>query len=54
MLVAILTSLGSLFQVLGPTYDKVCISNFDLRKGSFNFLLQERVTTPLSSRGQKT
>ena len=26
-------------QVLGPTYDKLCIPNFDLRDGNFIFLL---------------
>ena len=46
-LVAVLRLLGSLFQVLGPTYDKLCIPNFNLRDGNFNFLLQERVATPL-------
>ena len=30
MLVAVLRLLGSLFQVLGPIYDKLCIPNFDL------------------------
>ena len=44
----------SLLQVLGPTCDKFCIPNFDLRKGNFNVLLQERVATPLSPTGQKT
>ena len=53
-LVAVLRLLGSLFQVLGPKYDKLCIRNLDLQKGNFNFLLQERVATPLSSIGQKT
>ena len=38
-LVAVLRLLGSLFQVLGPTYDRLCIPNFDLQKGSFNFFL---------------
>ena len=51
---AILRVLGSLCQVLNPTYDKLGIPNFDLRKGSFNFLIQVRVATPLSSTGQKT
>ena len=54
MLVAVLRLLGSLFQVLGPTYDKLCIPNFDLRDGNFNFLLQQHVATSLSSTGQKT
>ena len=53
-LVAVLRLLGSLFQVLGPTYHTLCIPNADLRKGNFNFLLQQRVATPLSSTGQKT
>ena len=53
-LIAVLSLLGSLFQVLGPTYDKPCIPNFELRRGNFSFLLQERVDTPLSSTGQKT
>ena len=54
MPVAILRLLGSLFQVLGPTHDKLCIPNFDLQKGNFNFLLQQHEATPLSSTGQKT
>ena len=54
MFAAILRLLGNLFQVLGPTYNKLCILNFDLRKSNFNFLLQERVAIPLSSPGQKT
>ena len=37
---AILRVLGSLCQVLNPTYDKLGIPNFDLRKGSFNFLIK--------------
>ena len=41
--VLLVTALGSLFQVLAPTYDKLCNSNFDLRKGNFSFLLQVRV-----------
>ena len=45
---------GSLFLVLGPTYDRLCIPNFDLGKDNFSFLLQEHVATPLSSSGQKT
>ena len=53
-MVAVLMLLGSLFQVLGPTYDKLCIPNFDLRKDNFNFFLQERAATPLSPTGQKT
>ena len=51
---AILRVLGSLCQVVNPTYDKLGIPNFDLRKGSFNFLIQVRVATLLSSKGQKT
>ena len=46
--------LGSLFQVLGPTYDSLCIPEFGLQIGNFNFLLQKRVATPLSSTRQKT
>ena len=53
-LVAVLRLLGSLFQVLGPTYNRLCMPNFDLRKGNFNFLLQQQVATPLLSIGQKT
>ena len=53
-LVVVLRLLGSLFQVLGSTYDKLCIPNFDLRKGNFIFLLQQSVATPLSSTGQKS
>ena len=41
--VLLVTALGSLFQVLGPTYDKLFNPNFVLRKGNFNFLLQVRV-----------
>ena len=54
MLVAVLRLLGSLFQVLGPTYNRLCMPNFDLRKGNFNFLLQQQVATSLLSIGQKT
>ena len=54
MLVVVLRLLGSLFQVLGPTYDRLCIPNFDLRKGNYNFLLQKHKATTLSSTGQKT
>ena len=46
--------IGEFVQVLGPTYQTLCIPNADLRKGNFNFLLQQRVATPLSSTGQKT
>ena len=53
-LVVVLRLLRGLLQVLGPTCDKFCIPNFDLRKGNFNVLLQERVATPLSPTGQKT
>ena len=45
MLVAVLRLLGSLFQVLGPMYDRLCIPNFDLRKANFNFLLQQLMAT---------
>ena len=51
-LVLVVRLLMSLFQVLGPTYDKLCILNFDLPKRNFNFLLQERVATSLMSTGQ--
>ena len=54
MLAAVLRLLESLFQVLGPMYDRLCIPNFDLWKGHFNFLLQQHLATPLSSTGQKT
>ena len=53
-LVAVLRLLGSLLQVLGPTYDKLFIPNFDIRKGNFNLLLQERVASPLLSKGQNS
>ena len=53
-LVAVLRLLESLSQVLGSMYDRLCITSFDLRKGSFNFLLQQRIATPVSSPGQKT
>ena len=51
---SVLEVIGSLFQVLGPTSDRLCIHNFDLRKGNFNFLLRQRVATPLLSMWQKT
>ena len=54
MLVLVVRLLGSLFQVLGPTYDRLSIPYFDLRKGNFNFLLQQCIATLLSSTGQKT
>ena len=54
MLVVGLRLLGSLFQVLGPTYDKLCIPNFGLRKVNFSFLLQEHVDAPLLSAVYKT
>ena len=54
MLVTVLRLLGSLFQVLGPTYNRLCMPSFDLRKGNFNFLLQQQVATSLLSIGQKT
>ena len=53
-LVVVLRLLRDLLQVLGPTCDKFCIPDFDLRKGNFNVLLQERVATPLSPIVQKT
>ena len=53
-LVAVLRLLGSLFQVLLPALNKLCISIFDLPKDNFNFLLQDRVATSLLSTGQKT
>ena len=53
-LVGPLMLLGSLFQVLSPTYDKLCTPNFDLQKDNLNFLLKQRVATPLSLTGQKT
>ena len=37
--VAVLRLLGDLFQVLDPTYNKVWISNFDLRKGNYIFFV---------------
>ena len=54
MLVAVLSLLGSLFQVLSPTYDRLYIPNFYLQKGNFNFSLQQHVATPLSSTRQET
>ena len=48
-LVAVLRLFGSLLKVLGRMYDRLCIPNFDLRKGNLNFLLQHDVATPLSS-----
>ena len=45
---------GRLAQVLGPTYDKLWIYSFVFRKGSFNFLLEERVITPFSPTRQKS
>ena len=53
-LVVVLMFLGSLFQVLGTAYNKLCIPIFNLQKGNFNFLLQQRLTIPLSSTWQKT
>ena len=53
MLVAILRLLGSLFEVLGPTYNRLCIPNFVSQKGNLSFLLQQHVAIPLSSTGQK-
>ena len=34
------------FLVLGPTYDKLWSHSSVFRKGSFNFLLEERVISP--------
>ena len=42
MLVAVLRLLETLFQVLGPTHDKLCTPNFDLPKDNFDILLQDR------------
>ena len=42
------------FEILGPTYDKLCISNLNLRKGNFNCLLQKCMATPLSLTVRKT
>ena len=53
-LVAVLKLLESLWQVLGPIYDRLCITNFDLRKGSFSVFLQQRIATSVSSPGQKS
>ena len=53
MMIAVLRLLESLFQLLGPTYDELFIRNFDLRKGNFYFLLQQRVAAPLLSTEQK-
>ena len=39
---------------ISPTYDKLWIHSFVFRKGSFNFLLEERVITPFSPTGQKS
>lgn len=50
-LVAVLRLLGSLFEVLGPTYDKLWFLNFTLQKGNFKFLLQEYVATPFLTTG---
>ena len=33
---------------------ELCIGNFDLQKGNFNFLLQQHVATLLLLTGQKT
>ena len=41
-LVAVLRLLGSLYQVLGPTYDRLRIPNFVLRKGNFIFFCYNR------------
>ena len=45
-LLVVLRLLWSLFQVQGPIYDKLCIPNFRLCEGNFNFLLQEGVPNP--------
>ena len=34
MQVAVLRLLGSLFQVLDPIYDKLCVLNLNLQKGN--------------------
>ena len=44
---------GRLFQVLGPTLDKLWIHSFDLQKGNFNFLLEEGLIITLLT-GQKS
>ena len=54
MVVAVIRLSGSLFQVLGPTFNELCIRNFDSWKGNLNFLLQEHMTAPLLSTVQKT
>ena len=45
---------GRLFQVLGPTKDKLWIPSFVFQKGSFNVLLKGRLITPFSPKGQKS
>ena len=48
---------GSSLKFIGkfvPTYNKICIPNFDLRKGNLNIWLQQCMATPLSLTGQKT
>ena len=42
---------GGLFQVLDPTQEKLRIASFVFRKGSFIFLLVERVITPFLPTG---
>ena len=41
-LVVVARLMGSLFQVLGPPYDKLCTPNFDLREGKSAWLLHYR------------
>ena len=38
MLLLVLRLLRSLFEVLDPIDNKLCIPNFDLRKGNFSFV----------------
>ena len=40
-LVWVLRLLGSLFQALGPTYDKAGIPNLDLQKGGYPFIVSK-------------
>ena len=53
-LLVVLRLLGSLFQVLNPTYGKLCIPNFAFPKLISIFWLKGLVATPLSSTGHKT
>ena len=41
-LVAVLRLMGSLFQLLGPTYDKLYFPSFDLQKVNFSFFTRVR------------